>query len=280
MKRFAVLALVLLLLCGCGAQKDMESAATDTILPPEPETYAETQATEPAGEGLIREPQEETEPSETAPVYRGQAAYSILENDNSIRNDSGEILVLIQYDQVILDTAEPLWDSINDAVLQDYQAFLEETGDLHNTPVSEWEARMESMGAVYGNFLCKYTPEITQNDGIFSICMMQEWFLGGVYTRDYYGTNFDLSTGKAVSLSQLSQLSEQDFAQQLKQIVCDTLTPDRDSLLEDPAAILEDYTLSDFSWCIEDGELILLFPTYTFGSGAMGPTVIKTGLYI
>ena len=53
----------------------------------------------------------------------------------------------------------------------------------------------------------------------------------------------------------------------------------RDTLFDDPAVILENFALEDFSYCIEEGELILLFSTYTFGPGVMGSTEVRTGLY-
>ena len=52
-----------------------------------------------------------------------------------------------------------------------------------------------------------------------------------------------------------------------------------DVLTEDPAAVLQSWTLADFSFYLEEGELVLAFPTYTFGPGAMGATVIRTGLH-
>lgn len=280
MKKWIALPLLLcLLLCACGGK----GAAPTEEMPPEVPTLVDTQ-TEPvdtAGEGLVREPdtQDQPAPTEGVELTRGQAAYSILENDHSIRNANGDILVQIRYDQLILDTAEPRWEAVNSRIGEDYRSFLEEMAHLQDTPPAQWEQMLQDMGALYGNFLSTCTPEVTCNGDVFSIRMTREWFMGGVYNRDYYGLNFDLTTGEELCLSRLSSLPEEEFLKQLKVIVADALADNRDALFDDPAVILEDFTLADFSYCIENGELVLLFPTYTFGPGVLGATEVRTGLY-
>ena len=139
---------------------------------------------------------------------------------------------------------------------------------------------LRDMGAVYGNFMANCTARVTHNDGkIFSIRMTRDWYMGGVYNGDPFAFNFDMTTGGQLPLAQLSDLPEAEFKAQLVQIVCDYLEPYREVLFEDPAQVMAEYTLEDFPYCIEDGELVLLFSTYTFGPGAMGSTVIYTGLY-
>lgn len=281
MRKWIVLPLLLgLLLCACGAGETLPTEGKQPEVPTLVDTPTESQS--PSEEGLVRAPEGETEAaaSQGTDIAPGRANYSILENDNSIRNANGDILVKIQYDQVILDTANPLWEPINREIAENYRLFLEELSYLQDTPLQQWEQMLQDMGAVYGNFLSVSTPEVTCNSGtIFSIRMTRDWFMGGVYNRDYYGLNFDLTTGEVLPLGRLSGLPEEEFLKQLKGIVADALAEQRDALFDDPAVILESYTLADFSFCIEEGELVLLFPTYTFGPGVLGATQIRTGLY-
>lgn len=274
MKRLTALLLAMMLfLWGCSAEK---SPAAD------PQTVPVPRETEPAVEhteegGLVREPEPETEPP--APGQH-QAAFSLLENDHSIRNAQGDVLVKIRYDQIILDTGRPEWKAINERITGDYLAFLEEMAYLQDTPMEQWERMIQDMGALYGNFLSTCIPEVTCNSGdIFSVRMTREWYMGGVYNRDSYGMNFDLRTGEELTLNRLSDLPEEAFAAQLKQIICAELEESYDVLTEDPAAVLQSWTLADFSFYLEEGELVLTFPTYTFGPGAMGAAVIRTGLH-
>ena len=276
MKRFALILLLLSLLCGCSTGKE----------PPEPAVLTDTTpTTQPAGEeGLIKlesQPQAE-QPAQSEPIFSGEnpVQYSILENDASIRDENGNVLVNIRYQQVVLDNSHPQWEAVNRRIEESHLAFQEETAYLKETAPEDWETILQEMGALYGNFMATCTAQVTHNDGkVFSIRMTRQWYMGGVFNGDPFSFNFDVTTGEELPLARLSALSEEDFLAQLKQIVCDYLVPYREVLFEDPMVTMAEYTLEDFPYCIEDGELVLLFSTYTFGPGAMGSTVIHTGLY-
>ncbi len=277
MKRMILILLLMCILCGCGSRPEPSEPAVLTDTEPAP-TQSVTE------EGLAslqpQQPQAETVPPAAQDRMPGQVPYSILERDDSIRNENGDVLVSIRYQQVMLDNAWPEWENINRLLGESYQAFREETAYLRETPPEEWEKMLGDMGAVYGNFMASISARVTHNaDGILSIRMHRDWFMGGVYNGDPFAFNFDLTTGERLPLSLLSDLPEQEFEAQLKQIVCDYLAPDRDLLFEDPAVTLQNFALEDIPYCIEEGELVLLFSTYTFGPGAMGPTVIRTGIY-
>lgn len=276
MKKLLWIVLVLCLLCGCGVRQETgETAAAGGTEPP-------AQAEEDAGlvivETLARP--ETAEPEGTVPYLSGEASYTILEHDDSVRNENGDVLVSIRYQQVLLDNSHPEWEAVNALIQESYRAFLEETAYIRETPLEQWEQMLTDMGAVYGNLMANCTARVTHNTGgILSIRMHRDWFMGGVYNGDPFALNFDLTTGEKLPLARLSDLPEEEFAAQLKQIVCDYLAQDIDLLFEDPAIVLESYTLEDFPYCIEEGELVLLFSTYTFGPGVMGSTVIRTGIY-
>lgn len=264
MKQIVLLLALAFLLCGC----------VDGVGEKLPERV--TEAHESLTETL---PPAELVPQAPTPG-QGQAVFSILENDDSIRNGAGDVLVKICYEQVVLDTSVPRWQNINDCIRGDYLRFAEEMAWLKETSVRDWESQITGMGSVYGSLLSVASAEVTNNSGgLFSVRMTRDWFLGGVFNSDHYGMTFDLDTGKPVELGELSERSREEFAAQLKQTVCDSLARDWDALSEDPALVLAEYTLEDFQFYIEGGELVLTFPTYTFGPGAMGAVTVRTGLY-
>ena len=274
MKRLILILLLMCILCGCGSGPEPSEPAVLTDTEPVP--------TQPVTEeGLISlQPQTETVPPAAGDRIPGEVSYSILERDDSIRNENGDVLVSIRYQQVILDDSRPEWEAINTLIESSYQAFREETAYLSETTPEEWEQILGEMGAVYGNFMANISAWVTHNaGGILSLRMHRDWFMGGVYNGDPFAFNFDLTTGERLPLSRLSDLPEAEFEAQLKQIVCRDLEAYRDTLFDDPAVILENFALEDFSYCIEEGELILLFSTYTFGPGVMGSTEVRTGLY-
>ncbi len=279
MKRLIPVLMILCLLCGCGAPEEPSEPAvlTDTLPPAQTEQEEGLISVKPGEAPVLTEPDL---PEETTTLGEEGVQYSVLERDDSIRNENGDVLVSICYQQIVLDKSRPEWENINALIENSYQAFREETAYLKETPPEEWEKMLGDMGAVYGNFMANISARVTHNaDGILSIRMQRDWFMGGVFNSDPFALNFDLTTGEKLSLARLSDLPEQEFEAQLKTIVCDYLAPYREILFEDPAVTLESFALEDIPYCLEDGELVLLFSTYTFGPGTMGPTVIRTGFY-
>lgn len=248
------LVLTAALLAGCG--KDY---AASTV----PETAAPTA--------------EPTVPPETTAPFIDSAAYTVERQDESLRDDAGAALIRLYYDQVVLTEDTPQAESINRLIAQDCDEFF-----FENPPEAFQEYLQLPELSVEYPYFNTVDAEVTNNaGGLFSIRLDRAWYMGGVFNLDYWGLNYDLNTGKAVALSELSDLTEAEFTQQLKTIVWDYLTENYgEGLFSNAEQVLESYTLEAFDFFIQDGEIILTFPTYTFSSGAAGATVVPTGLRV
>lgn len=216
------------------------------------------------------------------PEIPNGAVYELVREDCSLRNETGDILVESVYEKVVLQGYAPEITAINEAIQGDCNRFFAESGAKDYLEPEQLENMIRDMGLAYGDLFHNALAEVTHNqNGLLSICISTEWYLGGVFNGDYYGMTFDLKTGGQIQLSQLSDLPEEEFAVQLKQIAGDWLRKTYgENLLWEPEEVLTSYTLSDFLFYIADGELILTFPTYTFTAGAAGPAVIPTGLAV
>ena len=165
MKKCLIAALLLcLLLTACARE---EGTPTEGKVPTLTDIPSET--TGVPGDGLIRD----TQPPERMDPAVGQAGYSLLENDHSIRNASGDILVKIQYDQVIL--VVPMYGG-NPSSL--YFAFCERGQDFFRSEES-WKdvlRRLYIIG-VYGS--AEESPDF--------IPTLEKWFTGTEYTGRVLG---------------------------------------------------------------------------------------------
>lgn len=267
MKKIIIWTLCVSLLCGC----------SPAVMPTEPapaETGSPTEAvTEPRTEPV-------TEPTETLPTPTEPAAeradHEICRLDRSVRNEAGEVIILFYYDRVILGEGEEFRES-NRILEASAEAFLEEI------PIDElidWAQQMD-IGPEYP-FLCNVTAEVTHNDnGIFSMKLARDWYAGGVHNLDYEGMTFDLRADRAVTLTELFPEEADVIVSRLKTLVWAELAAmygqSADAEMWDK---LQAYEAEEFLFYIEDGELILTFPTYTFGSGADGAMTLPTGQYI
>lgn len=267
MKRMTALLLLLCLLTGCARESGEKETGSAGHAPQTPETVPARTETVPS-------------PPQTAPAAGGQVLYSLLENDDSIRSAEGEVLVKILYEQVILGSPEPAVEAVNRAVAEDYRAFRDSLGYLHQTAPEQWQALLEAQDPLYGSYRCVERARVSSSEGgIFSICLTRERYLGDGFSQEQRGLTFDLNTGQQLTLDRLSPLPREEFLAWLKQTVCRVLEQSFDALALDPGQVLQEYTLEDFRFYVEEGELILTFPEGTFGTGAGGAVRIPTGLY-
>ncbi len=207
--------------------------------------------------------------------------YIIEVQDHSYRNEAGDAYVEITYARVILQGDDSVIGKINEAIEQDEQGFLTVINYVFDDSPEEWDAYLEQMYLDVNNLFWTADAEVmTNSGGILSIRLSTGWFMGGVYNGDHYCLNFDLHTGQQLQLADLSDLPEEEFIRQLRDAVCADLEPEREYLFSDPADVLANYTLEDFNYYLDNGQIVLEFPTYTFGPGAMGSTTVYTGIFV
>ncbi len=199
--------------------------------------------------------------------------YQISRQDNSYRNPSGEILIENYYDQVILKGESESISLINNAISNDmYENFLSQK-DMQE--YSQYATREFP-------FASNHIAEVTHNaNGYISIKMYTEWYMGGVFNSIWYGMTFNLNTGAPATLTELTGIDSKTLESQLKEKTWSYLTTERgDELFAEAYDTLQDYTLDEFDFSIENGEIVLLFPVYTFAPGASGSMTLLTGVYI
>lgn len=266
MKKIICIVLLTALLCaGCAGM-------------PGEETGEETRTTIPSTTAAP----ETVVPTTEEPISLDSAEYEIRRVDNSLRNANGDILIEMYYDQVVLLGEAPELATINSLIQADQERYLASNDGGFFGTAEETEEVLHSMGMGYGELFSTASAEVTHNaNGIFSIRISTGWFMGGVFNADHYGLTYDLHTGEAVALESLSELSPEEFEQQLKDIAAHWLRDTYgEGLFSPPEEVLAGYTLENLPYYIENGEIILTFPTYTFTAGAAGSSVIPTGLYV
>ena len=90
-----------------------------------------------------------------------------------------------------------------------------------------------------------------------------------------------MNTGLPATLASLTGKNPSSLETELKNIIEYSLNTGMSAPMVDVPETLAEYSLEDFDFYIDyKGEIILTFPTYTFFSGADGPTVINTEIFI
>jgi len=211
-----------------------------------------------------------------------RAEYDVVLEDRSLRNENGDVLVESVYEKLVLQGTAPEIAAVNAKLAADCDRFFAESGATTYYEPETFEQMIQDMGMAYGSLIHNAYVTVTHNqDAVFSICISTDWFLGGVCNEDYYGMTFDLRTGERLGLEQLSKLSGEALETALKDTAAFWLRETYgEGLFEEPEKILAEYTLDELLFYVQDGEIILTFPTYTFTAGAAGAAVIPTGIFI
>lgn len=208
--------------------------------------------------------------------------FEYYEIDGSWYDRNGNVLVSHVYRAVeVLDHTEAA-DKINSAIENDGSAFIaDQTYHIYESE-EEMAEYLELAGMGYGDLFYDVSSEVTHNgDGIISIRMGIDWFMGGVFNADYYGMTFDLTTGEKLNVLQLIGGDPVEAEERLNTIICDYVNEAYgESLLDAPERILADYSAEGYDFYVEEGQIMVTFSTYTFASGAAGATVVPTGIMI
>lgn len=208
----------------------------------------------------------------------GSVQYKIIRQDQSYYDEAGDILINLYYDQVQILGDNPALSMINEAIENDYNTVL---------PISEREKYTDFIQnpqlSTEHPFCNTTSAEVTYNqDGILSIAMTTEWYMGGVSARDYYGLNYNIYTGDELTLTDLAGADSQLLFDRLRSIVGTYFTTlPQGMLFDDAQEILRTYQISTLEFYInDDREIVLILPSYTFGPGATGTMIIQTGIFV
>ena len=224
------------------------------------------------------EKEEKEKPTYTYPEYDPEAATYTVENINHSTLDLDAQLPVIKtyYDKVVLQGDSEEIKAINTLIDADYEKYFYDNG------VAQFEENF-STHPLYGDtehpFLFTYSAAVTHNKyNTFSIRMIVDSYFGGVATINSYGMTFDTSTGKALTLSELTDIEDEELRQSFVDITWNQIQ--YDALYDDAREVLESLQLSDYIFYVEEGEIVLTYPCYTFAPGVNGAATIHTGIMI
>ncbi len=215
----------------------------------------------------------ETEPVETEPPIYDTVEYTTEKVDYSIYDQtSGKSKVDLYYNKIVLTGDTPEIIAINEHITKDCDKYVE------SLDIAQYQEYAKYAGGY--TFMNYYDSQVTNNaDGIFSIRMSQSWYMGGVFNGNHYGLTYNLHTGKLVDIADITSLSNSELQSAIQTAVKDHLNEMySNGGYGDYYETLDRYSLEDYLFYVENGELVVTFPTYTLGPGAAGAVTVNTGI--
>ena len=138
---------------------------------------------------------------------------------------------------------------------------------------------MAELGLGYGALLAVASARGAHNaDGIISIRITTEWFMGSIHQSLVYGLTSYLANSAKAELRYFLWAPAGDGREQLREIACRHLEAVfGDALPSNPWDVLYRCSVSDYDYYVENGEIVLVLAYYRFVSEAAGATEIHTG---
>lgn len=198
--------------------------------------------------------------------FRG---YSVKQFDNSMYDAQGACAMRITYDQIVMNGDTPTAQKINQQLNKDRENFLR--------PLSEDLKQNILSNAVYNPNSFHNTADAAiayQSDSYLSICVSTNWYGGGVMTIDHYGLNFDLTTGNKATICMVTGMEWDALKPMLQKILAEF----RGRHFTIPDNALEQFKMEDLPFFIQNGEIMIAFPTYSVAVGAEGCVIVPTGI--
>ena len=219
---------------------------------------------------------EETQKIETI----DSADYKLERIDESIKDENGNIGFSWFFDKLVIEGTNPAADIINadmDKVSSEFfsdskrQQITEYFNNYYNSEYNQ-------------AFLDTAEGEVSYNaNGIISVNYTYNWFMGGVFNRNYDGFTYDLNTGERVSLADLLSGSEAEVLTSVQNVYWDAIVEHYGATdtQENARDYFEAKTLNDYKFFVgENGEIYLIADTYEFAPGAAGAYVFASGLFV
>lgn len=204
--------------------------------------------------------------------------YVIDRLDHSIRNEQGEPIIKLWYDLVQITDGSAAGADINKALRSDYERVF--------TPERlEEYAQYVNDSFFDSKYLYTLTARVTNNQGgVFSVEISTEWYMGGVYNADQYGLTYDLNSGESLSLKHLDSRAGGNLLSRLREAVLSYMDSTGGWFTANEAfdarEKVRNYQFEDFTYYIENNEIIICIKTYELGPGASGAHKVRTGIYI
>lgn len=220
-------------------------------------------------------------PSPTAtpiptPVPVDSVAYNIERKDHSISDDNGNILLEHYYDLVVLEGDTEAIQTINAALEAEYQKFIESNKSVNQDSISQFGG---NPNLTLTNVM---SGQVTFNEhGVISVVHSLNWMMGGVHNVVYSAMTFDLNTGEQLTLPTLfidipKNSVEAYVEAKAIQYIIDTR--DTGGWMDNAESLVENCSIDEMNFCIDHGEICLLFPGYELKAAMAGPVSIPLGL--
>ena len=201
----------------------------------------------------------------------GEAAYEMVTEDVSFKDDAGQTLISMTYTYPVFAETVPAAQKLNEEMQTRVAAFVAEREQIA-------EHLEDPMLATDSPFHYDVTTKVTSNAcNLLSLRFSTDWFMGGVYNTDTESVVYHIAKGEKQSLKDILPTEEETVRNLILEYFRSNGGQD---MITDAETALAAYAYEEIPFYMENGEIIVHFGLYEFADGAFGEPVIHTGIVI
>lgn len=201
----------------------------------------------------------------------GEAAYEMVTEDVSFKDDAGQTLISMTYTYPVFAETVPAAQKLNEEMQARVAEFVAEREQIA-------ENLEHPMLATDGPFFYDITTTVTSNScNLISLRFSADWFMGGVHNADTESVVYHIAKGEKQTLKDIFPEAEETVRSTILEYFRNNGGQD---MIADAETALAAYAYEEIPFYMENGEAIVHFGLFEFCNGAFGEPVIRTGIVI
>ncbi|BCN31802.1 PdaC/SigV domain-containing protein [Anaeromicropila herbilytica] len=207
------------------------------------------------------------------------ASYSIKTVKETLKNDKGDIIAVISYEQPALKGNNQAITKINQSIKND----CTKTFKQYKDNLFEYAKIASNAGDLQGSkYYCTTKCEVTYNGkATISFKMTMSWYAGGVSNKSSYGLTYNVKTGKKLALTNVVKGSSTEIKNKVMNSAKKYLNGLKGTSKEDinnALNVVKKYKVSDFKYYLKGEKAYICFDEYELIGNYYGGNIFSINM--
>lgn len=196
--------------------------------------------------------------------------YTIEEDKLEYKDKNGIVRGLVSFSYPQFIGSSPVFTKINEQLKKKSQKFLTSGNAATIAENTAYAIDNHMFYDKYEQFYWKTLCDVSYDkNGIISFCMSEQWYAGGVHNQNTYGLNYDLTTGKKLTINDVISGNARKKILRAAKKYCG----------QDATAYAIIKETKKFNFFLYKGDVCICFGSYALGHGTSWDEFTVKGSY-
>ncbi|MDE7310705.1 MAG: DUF4163 domain-containing protein [Eubacterium sp.] len=199
--------------------------------------------------------------------------YTMKTEKAEYKDSSGRVRGIVSFEYPQFEGTSKGIQAVNQKIVKQKEKFMNSDDAKSIKQSTEWAVQNDRFYDEYEQYFCQRFCNVTYNkNGIVSLSMLREWYGGGVHNSSVYGLNYNLNTGKKLTVRDvISGNVKKKIEKALKKQMPEA------GISYDPSEVVRNR--KDYQFYLKDGMVYICFDSYELNQGGRGVSFTVGGKY-